>query len=80
MAGWLSDEVLSSLPDPEEEERGGDLAVFFEAADFLLRTEREGGRVVKAVEVGLVCLGVPSLPLSLELSDSNSRHGSFRTL
>ena len=66
--------MLSSPSDPvreeEEEEEGRDAGVFFDAADFLLRTESEGGRVVRAVDTGLL---PSSLALSLELSDSDSR-------
>ena len=80
-AGWLCDDVLSSLSDPDEEEDESDDedladAVFFDAADFLLRTEREGGRAVMVVDAGLPSLRGSSFPLSLDVSDSKC--GSLR--
>ena len=88
MAGWLLEDPPSSpsLPDSEEEEEEEEAAV----ADFLLRTESEGGRVVRGVVEGrgsplsdaAVSRPSPSssllLSLSLDVSDlSDSSWGSF---
>lgn len=79
MLGWVSvsELLLSSLSDPEEPGEEGEGAVFLEVADFLLHTERGGGRVVMEVETGRLSL---SSPFSLDVSESDSSCGSSLTL